>query len=169
MKKVLLLAVAAIMSMASYAQVDTKAVGVHLNYGSHIDNVGFGIKAQNNFTDNIRGEAQFDLFAKKSDWGMWGLAINGHYLFNITEKLTLYPIIGFTYANWYHSWEEMENTANGTYIREKSKHFSRFGSNFGVGAEYKLSDRFSTYLEIKKQVVSDYDQMTYSLGISMKI
>lgn len=168
MKKVFLLAVAAVISMASYAQVDTKAVGVHLNYGSNNETVGFGIKAQNNFTDNIRGEAQFDLFAKKAGWGMWDLAINGHYLFNITEKFTIYPIVGFTYTNWYHTWEERETTASGTYIREKSDHYSRFGSNFGVGGEYKLTDRLSTYLEVKKQVVSNYDQMMYTLGISMK-
>lgn len=169
MKKILFLALATIISMASYAQIDTKAVGIHLNYGSTNETIGFGIKAQNNFTDNIRGEAQFDLFTQKAGWGMWDLAVNGHYLLNITDKFTLYPIIGFTYTNWYHTWEEKEVTAEGTYIREKSKHYNRFGSNFGVGAEYKLNDRFSTYFEVKKQVVSTYDQMMYSLGISMKI
>ena len=64
MKKLLLLVCAAVMSLSASAQAGDKAVGAQLVFGSETNSIGFGVKGQYYFTDQIRGEGSFDYFLK---------------------------------------------------------------------------------------------------------
>ena len=68
MKKILLVFCMALMSTSLFAQVGTSYVGVNANYclKSHFKPFGVGVKFQHEFFENVRGEASFNYFFKKS-------------------------------------------------------------------------------------------------------
>ena len=98
MKKLLLLVCAAVMSLSASAQAGDKALGAQLVFGSETNSLGFGVKGQYYFTDQIRGEASFDYFFKNQGISMWDINANVHYLFDVADKFKVYPLAGLGYT-----------------------------------------------------------------------
>ena len=72
MKKLFMVAIILMVGVsAAMAQKDVKAVGLNLNYGSEIKNVGIGAKFQYGITDAVRGEASFNYLLEKDGLKMW--------------------------------------------------------------------------------------------------
>lgn len=66
MKKLFMVAIILMVGVgAAMAQKDVKAIGLNLNYGSEISNLGIGAKFQYGLTDAIRAEASFNYFLEK--------------------------------------------------------------------------------------------------------
>lgn len=164
MKKALLLLAIAASTLTAAAQKGSKAFGAQLVYGTKIENVGFGLKGQYFFTDNIRFEGSFNNYFKKNSMTMWELNANAHYVVNLGEKFRVYPLIGLTYANWGLSYDEERKGK----IYVETDHSHRFGINFGVGAEYDLSSNLFATLEVKDQVVNNYGQVAIGLGVGYR-
>ena len=74
----------------------------------------------------------------------------------MASNVRIYPLAGLTFARW--AWDLGHEGAEIT----KSK----FGMNFGGGAEFDLSNEFMMNFEVKYQLVSDFDQAIFSLGIA---
>lgn len=166
MKRILLLMGIVFFGMTAMAQKDSKSISLNLAYGTEVKNVGVGLKGAYFITDEVRAELGFNRFLNKSNTNMWDINANLHYVFNLSEKVAFYPILGFTLTNWGAAREVTDNVTNKT---EKIwSYSSRLGANFGLGAQYNISDRVFSLLEVKKQVVSDYDQTVVSLGIGMR-
>ena len=89
----------ALISVGAFAQKGEQRVGLNLNYGTEISNVGLGAKYQYGITDAIRLEGSFDYFFKKDGASMWDINVNAHYLFPFAKKFAVYPLVGLTYAN----------------------------------------------------------------------
>ena len=70
MKKLLMLITIFMVSMSANAQTHTKAIGVNLNYGSEISNMGIGAKFQYGITNAIRIEPAFNYYFKKDGAGL---------------------------------------------------------------------------------------------------
>lgn len=148
------------------AQKDKKSIALNLSYGTEIENIGIGIKGNYFITNEVRAEVGFNRFLNKSNANMWDINANLHYLFNLSDKLAFYPLLGFTLTNWGSARKVIDETTQKT---EKIwSYSSRLGANFGVGVQYNFNERVFSLLEVKKQVVSDYDQTTVSLGLGMK-
>ena len=63
MKKLFMVAIILMVGVsAAMAQKDVKAVGLNLNYGSEIKNVGIGAKFQYGITDAVRIEPSFNYY-----------------------------------------------------------------------------------------------------------
>ena len=175
MKKHILVALCALFSMGTLAQTGEKAVGLNVSYGTEIKNIGIGVKGQYNFTDVIRGEASFDYFLKKDGLSMWDVNLNAHYLFPLGDKLKVYPLAGLSFTNWKADlileWdddikdligEDLEDEDLGTWSE------SKFGVNLGGGIQYDLTDKLIFSAEAKYQLISDFDQAVFSVGVAYK-
>ena len=162
MKKLLLLVCAAVMSLSASAQAGDKALGAQLLFGSKTNNIGLGVKGQYYFTDQIRGEASFDYFLKNKGISMWDINANVHYLFDVANKVKVYPLAGLGYTNWSYKYEYPGHS-----VIEGSD--GRLAINLGGGAEYELTKDLSVNAELKYQIVSNnYSQLVLGVGVAYK-
>ena len=175
MKKNLLFALFAIISMGAFAQVGEKTIGLNVSYGTEIKNIGIGVKGQYNFTDAIRGEASFDYFLKKDGLSMWDANLNAHYLFPLGNKLKVYPLVGLSFTNWKTDLTLELDDEDKEFLGEDwededlgSWSESKFGINLGGGIQYDLTDKLVFSAEAKYQIISNFDQAVFSVGIAYK-
>ena len=161
MKKLLLLVCAAVMSLSASAQAGDKALGAQLVFGSETNNIGLGVKGQYYFTDQLRGEGSVDYFFKNKGVSMWDINANVHYLFDVANKVKVYPLAGLGYTNWSYKLEYDNVTlAKGT--------DGRLAVNLGGGAEYELTKDLSVNAELKYQIISHYNQLVLGVGVAYK-
>ena len=186
MKKLFMVAIILMVGVSvAMAQKDVKAVGLNLNYGSEIKNVGIGAKFQYGITDAVRGEASFNYYLEKDGLSMWDLNANIHYLIDVAEKIKVYPLAGIGYANFKSSWgfEYDEEYDYGDYYSLKSRNGWDYdeedmegGSvnsgeivvNLGVGAEYQLNEKLSIGAELKYQIIDNFNQIVLGVGVTYK-
>ena len=161
MKKLLLLVCAAVMSLSASAQAGDNALGAQLVFGSETNNIGLGVKGQYYFTDQLRGEASVDYFFKNKGVSMWDINANVHYLFDVANKVKVYPLAGLGYTNWSYKYE-----FPGLPVVEGSD--GRLAVNLGGGAEYELTKDLSVNAELKYQIISNYNQLVLGVGVACK-
>jgi len=161
MKKLFLVAAFAMVSAFASAQV---AVGVHTLYGTGVENLGIGVRGRYDITDKFRADANFNYYFKKNNLEFWDLNANLHYLFNITDKFTVYPMAGLGYANVKSSW----GYQNLGIVYKTNDNYGKFCVNFGGGVDYALTEDLYLNAEVKYQVVSNYNQTVFSAGIVYK-
>lgn len=156
-------------------------------------NVGIGIKYGYMASDNLRFEAsgmyyfkskgeRIDHFhawskadledyisGKSTYW--FDLNINAHYLFNVADKVSIYPIFGFTTLFGKTSFKWKDVVSQEAFLPEgqkytgsySDKHF-RFGVNLGFGAQYEITEDFAITLEAKYKLVKDFADFNAALG-----
>ena len=161
MNKLFLVAAFAMVSAFASAQV---AVGVHTLYGTGVENLGIGVRGRYDITDKFRADANFNYYFKKNNLEFSDLNANLHYLFNITDKFTVYPMAGLGYANVKSSWEYQ----NLGIVYKTNDNYGKFCVNFGGGVDYALTEDLYLNAEVKYQVVSNYNQTVFSAGIVYK-
>lgn len=176
MKKLLVLMSFLALGMGSaYAQKGEKAVGVNLGYGTEISNLGIGAKFQYGITDAIRAEASFDYFLKKDFVSMWDVNVNVHYLFPLSDKFKVYPLVGLTYTNWKldgfdisYGFDDEELSDYDDEYSVESSNTGKFGVNLGAGAEYSITPKLAINFEVKYQLISDFNQAVFGVGVAYK-
>ena len=169
MKKLLLLVCAAVMSLSASAQAGDKALGAQLVFGSETNNIGLGVKGQYYFTDQLRGEASVDYFFKNKGVSMWDINANVHYLFDVANKVKVYPLAGLGYTNWSYTNDVIVIEENGNKRTTEFKGSNgRLAVNLGGGAEYALTDNVSVNAEAKWQIVNNYNQLVLGVGVAYK-
>lgn len=179
MKKLFLVLCVALIGMGSaFAQKGEQRVGLNLNYGTEISNVGLGAKYQYGITDAIRLEGSFDYFFKKDGLGMWDINVNAHYLFPVAEKFKVYPLVGLTYSHWkmdgidygseFEGMSPEDKEEWGITDLEESSSASKFGVNLGAGVQYDVNETWAVNFEVKYQLISDYNQAVFGLGVAYK-
>lgn len=157
------------MSLSASAQAGDKAVGAQLVFGSETNSIGVGVKGQYYFTDQIRGEGSFDYFLKNKGISMWDINANVHYLFDVANKVKVYPLAGLGYTNWSYT-NDVIVRENGNERMTKYKGSNgRLAINLGGGAEYELTKDLSVNAELKYQIVSNnYSQLVLGVGVAYK-
>lgn len=159
MKRVFILLSLLVVTFASaYAQKGRQAIGFGLSYGTEIESVGFGLKYQYNITSPIRLEPSFNYFFKNDDVSMLDINMNFHYLCPVGRDVKLYPLLGFTFANWMFD-------ADKPYLDDN---VCRVGLNLGVGADFKLAPSWTMNCEFRYQLVSDFDQAVFNIGFAYR-
>lgn len=166
MKKLLMVAITLMVGFcAAMAQKDVKAVGVNLNYGSEISNFGIGAKFQYGITDQVRVEPSFDYYLKKDGMSFWDINANVHYLFNATESIKIYPLVGLGYGHYSLSWEY---DYDDFYGNEELMSEGKIALNLGAGAEYQLDKNLSIGAELKYQIINHFNQLVITIGATYK-
>jgi len=112
--------------------------------------VGFGVKFQHNVADPIRIEGSFSYFSDQNRGNRfdgWTFNVNEHYLFSLSDKIALYPLVGLGYAefkytvsgggaNIHTAWSEVRSRGNFTF-------------NAGAGVDFQLSKTWTLSFETK--------------------
>ena len=149
----MMVAVMNVVAINAQSQGDM-AVGGDLSIGMGDDytNIGIGAKFRYNVTDPIRLEGAFTYFLKKKDVSMWDFSAYGHYLFNVADKLTIYPLAGLGIFG----------------AKNDSDSDSELGITFGGGLDYALTDNLSFNAEMKYKLVDNWDRFIISAGITYK-
>lgn len=154
MKKFFVIICVAVLGIAaSHAEKGQKGLGFNVNYGTEIENFGLGAKFQYFFTDHLRGEASFNYFFKKHETYMWDVNADLHYLFNVTDRFHLYPVLGLTLAN------AKTSGIDGV---------TKFGANIGGGAEFDVANDFAVNFQVRYSAVSKIDQAVITLGATYR-
>ena len=150
MKKLMILISMMFFIMGSaFAQKGIQAFGVNLGYGSEIESASIGVKYQYNITNNIRLEPSANYFFEKRGVDMFDFNANAHYLIPTENNIRLYPLAGLTFTRW-----DLGKVAN------------RLGLNIGGGAEFDVSDNLFVNMELKYQIVKDFDQAVFNVGLT---
>ena len=166
MKRFFIIALVAFIGMSVQAQSvkGDMAAGVNVAYGTKdgLSNFGIGAKFQYNLSDAIRIEPSATYFFKKDYTKMWDINVNFHYLFNVAEKFTVYPLAGVSLVG---AKAEVDGfSIAGIEVGGASASETKFGANLGGGAQYWLTESFALNFEVKYQLVSDFDRPVFSLG-----
>ena len=141
----------------AFAQKGIQAAGVHLSYGTEIESFGIGLKYQYNITDNIRLEPSMNYFFENHGVDQFDLNANAHYLFPMASNVRVYPLAGLTFARW-----SFPQLIGGKFSNDAT----RLGINIGGGAEMDITDKLMLNFELKYQLVNDFDQAIFNLGIA---
>lgn len=191
MKKYLLTICLALAGLSSFAQEKgDMSVGVNLGVapciesGASLTNFGIGAKFRYHVTSPIRVEADLDYWLKSKECDVLDFSVNAHYLFKVTDKINVYPVVGLGYArigsfisyddnfddfdfpygrSSYDPWEDMDY-----YMDDSSSALNRMLINVGVGADYALTDKISVGAEIKYQYIKDFNRLPINIGVTYK-
>ncbi|MBR1934385.1 MAG: porin family protein [Prevotella sp.] len=149
MKKLFAFVCMLLMSTAMFAQNESMALGVNLNYGVSSDYKPFGVGArfQYEFIENVRGEALVNYYFPKDDSSVLDANINFQYLFGIGEKMNFYPVAGLSLINMMVTGDTKK--ALDVLGADTSKFL--VGFNVGVGFEYKFTSNLKGLVEVKYQ------------------
>ena len=164
MKKLMMMAVALVISVTAFAQAGQMAVGLNGSYGIKKDynRFGIGAKFQYEMIDNFRAEVSGNYFLPKEDTYSWDLNLNFHYTILVGESVKVYPLVGVTYLN--HGLSGDAKKAVEAVDGKTSD--GKVGFNAGAGIEYYVSSNFKINAECKYQYVKDMDWVVPSIGFS---
>lgn len=162
MKKLTLLAFVIIaLTCNSFAQIKA---GGGITYGSEQKTIGFNLRGQYNVWENVdvvggftfylpHKEKQTILFATvESKTTMWSFDVDGHYNFDLIDKLKAYPLAGLNISG-------VSVEVNGTKASD-----TEVGFNIGAGAAYEITDNLAAYFELK-YTLGNYDQAVIGIGV----
>lgn len=149
-----------------------------LEKGVSVTNFGIGAKFQYNITNPIRLEADLDYWFKSKGVDVFDISINGHYLFHVANKITVYPLIGIGFAHnsaiaegdlnfegfdtpWGGiSKEEYEDSLKGS--------ANSFLFNIGIGGQYEITEKISAGIEIKYQYIKNFSRLPITIGATYR-
>ena len=158
MKKILLIIIFLVSgAMNLSADRGEKSIGGQIMYGSYKSQLGIGVNYQVEIFNKFRLAPSVDFFVKHKDWSTVGLNFNAQYLFEFTEGLKVYPLVGVNYSFWFNSLK------NNTYYMD-----DRLGCNLGIGAEIDLSQRVALTAELKGLFLKDFSQLIVGMGMQYK-
>ena len=145
-----------IASATASAQKGTATLGGNLAllFDQHDFYFGLAPKGQYYLSDHFRGEAAVTFFLPKNKFMYLDLGVNLHYLFDITEQASFYPILG---ASLYALSEE------------KRTDLSVWPTvAFGGGIELEFAERWVISGELKYKIASEtarsYGMLTAGLA-----
>ena len=144
MKKLMMIAAMALMSMGAFAQAGTCSFGANLGiagYGDSYNPLGVGIKFQYEFVENMRGEVAYNYWLPKDEAGVMDVDLTFHYLIPIVDKFKVYPLGGINVAMTHG--EAFKDALDGQE--------TIFGFQLGCGVEYMLTPNLKANAEAKYQ------------------
>lgn len=154
MKKIMMIFMLAVFSLAGHAQVKegVSSFGFNIGYGFDSENVTLGVDYRYNLTDEFRLAPSLTHYVKKDHHSAWAIDMNANYVFAITENFSFYPLAGLNLSFW--NWD----LGGGL-----SKNRTRFGGNIGLGGEVYASEQITIGLEFKYQMIKTYDQAMFAV------
>ncbi len=165
--------------VSAQAQDQQNAIGVNFGYmvGSNdVSNFGIGIKYDRFLSEALRAELNGMYYFKssKNQTNWYDINANFHYLFNVAEKLNVYPIFGFTTMFGATKFNPAKDKIPAFISKinddpkidgsNYSDHYFRFGCNMGFGGQYNITEDFGLTLEAKYKLVKDFGNFNVALG-----
>ena len=77
----------------------------------------------------------------------WAIDLNAHYVVKLSEMFGFYPLAGLSLSFW--NWDAGHGLSHNE---------TRLGANIGLGGEVYATDNLSIGLEVKYNIIKDFDQ-----------
>ncbi|MDR1180823.1 MAG: porin family protein [Bacteroidales bacterium] len=140
---------------------------VVLGAGQEFTNFGLGAKLQYSITRPIRIEAAFNYFFEKDMTSMWDAGLNAHYLFFVSDKFTVYPLVGAGFLGSKFKWDAGEY---GELLdaEDESDSYNEFGVKLGGGIDFKLTEKLFLNFEAKYRIGDLWNRTFISAGIGFR-
>ena len=161
MKRILLTLLVGISFVYSSAQdqLGKFSMAANLNYGTEIESLGVGLRAQYGFAERMRGVAEYKYYIDRHNLSEWEINLDGHYIIGSSDELLFYPIVGLKFSRWtYDPSRSDKSSSNNKYSN------NRLGLNLGFGSQIALSDNTFIQPEIKYELIKDYSQFVFGVG-----
>ena len=152
-KRVSIVVIALTVSVLVNAQEKgDKAIGGNAVLGTGGDYTHFGIggKFLYNITDPIRLTGEFDFFPKKDYFSWWDFSVYGHYIFPITEKFAVYPLVGLGMMG-------IQMNVDLGILGKHSDSTNGFVFSPGGGVQFALSSNLALNVELRYKFVNFSD------------
>jgi len=162
MKKLLLTLVILLFSISSYSQYNQMgkfSFAGNLSYGTKIESLGIGLRAQYGFLDRLRGALEYKYYIDRHNTSAWGIAADAHYLFGLSDAISLYPIGGLTISRW-----TTDFGRSGIAGIEGKESNNRLGLNLGFGTQIATGNNSFLQIEAKEALIKNYSQFVISVG-----
>lgn len=158
MRKFVMMLMLAVFSLGVYAQTfqGQSAVGLNIGYGFDSKNATLGIDYRYCITDAVRLNPSLTHFVKNNGLSAWAIDLNAHYVVKLSEMFGFYPLAGLSLAFWNFDGGKLDLGEYGKY--ELSDSATRFGVNVGLGGEVYATDNLSIGLEVKYNIIKDFNQ-----------
>lgn len=157
MKKFIFLAVLAIVTaLGASAEKGDIAAGAQFAYASKNSMAGLGLQLQVEPVNRFRIAPEFMYYFKNDGLSAINANANLHYVIPTSSSFSIYPLLGFTYANY--KWDSGFGGGN----------VDRCGANVGVGAEYRIQDKLYFFSEERFQIIEDFNQSVTVLGLKYR-
>ena len=166
MKKILLLFVMATTMMMANAESGEWAVGGQVVYGTKAETAGIGPHVKCCFTDAFRANLSGNYYFKHHGVNAFDVNLEANYLFNVGEKVRLYPLAGVVLGIWHA--DGVNVSYGGMNFGVDSQTSTKFGGNLGGGFEYLLNDHVGLNAEVKYQIISHASQVVFGIGASYR-
>lgn len=162
MKKILLgifILFLGLSSVSAQDQYGRFSLAGNINYGTNIESLGIGLRGQYGFTDYIRGSMEYKYYIDRHNVSAWGITVDAHYVFGVSNTVSLYPIAGVTVSRWTTDF----GRSNIAGIEGKFSQ-NRLGCNLGFAGQIALSENTFVQLEAKEALIKDHTQFVVSVG-----
>ena len=166
MKKIILFFVMTTTMLMAYAESGEWAVGGQIVYGSKAETAGLGPHVKYCLTDAFRASLSGNYYFKHSGVSAFDVNLEANYLFNVGEKVRLYPLAGVVLGIWHA--DGVNVSYGGMDFGVDGQTDSKVGANVGGGFEYLLSDHLSLNAEVKYQIISHASQVVFGIGASYR-
>lgn len=156
MKKLLLIAALAVISLSAFAQRGSMDLLPKIGYQTEHKRFLVGVEGRYSITDNIRLAPDVSVLFPNDHLTGLDVNINVQYLIPLADKLGFYPFVGGAMLNNRYSNDGHSNS------------FTDFGLNLGAGISYDVTDNGYLDFQFKYTVVDGKDPAYFMLGYGIR-
>ena len=154
MKKYILLALVALATaFGASAEAGDVSIGGQFAYASKNSMAGLGAQVQYEPITNWRIAPEFIYYFENDEMSAFNVNVNIHYIIPTSATFAIYPMAGFTYANF-----RFDNHGG-------HENYDRCGANIGMGAQYQIKEHLHFFTEERFQILKDWNQSVTCLGL----
>lgn len=151
MKKLIVLLMLTVFTLGAYAQTQQgqSSVGLNIGYGFDSENATLGVDYRYSLTDAVRLNPSLTALVKNNGLSAWMIDMNAHYVVKLSEMFGFYPLAGLSLSFWdIHGYNA-----------------TRFGANIGLGGEVYATQNLTVGLDIKYNIIKDFDQAMMAVRV----
>ena len=138
-----------------YAQQEHISVGFRTGIAADHEAPTIGVDIRYNIFKDVRIAPSITHMIRYKNQSAWYFDFEGHYVFDISNAFSFYPIGGVSLSIWdFHS-----------RFSDKITH-TRLGLNVGLGGEIKIIYQLSVGLDMKYNVIRDYHQALAAVRVA---
>ena len=154
MKKYILLALVALATaFGAGAEAGDVSIGGQFAYASKNSMAGLGAQVQYEPITNWRIAPEFIYYFENDNLSAFNVNVNIHYVIPTSATFAIYPLAGFTYANFRAE------------VMGVSDNEGRCGANIGMGAQYQIKEHLHFFTEERFQILKNWNQSVTCLGL----
>lgn len=150
--------------LKSQNQAGLFSMAANLSYGTKIESLGVGLRAQYFFEDKLRGSFEYKYFIDRHNLSEWELNADAHWVFGVSDAIFLYPIGGIKFARWTLDLDRAKIPGVDAYKKSEN----RLGLNLGFGGQIAIAQRTYLQIELREELVKDYTQFVPVVGFMIQ-